>query len=98
MNEIRIPFSGIPENEITEVDVKMAKSNRIWRYKIEPLLINDLNLKDDIHCQRVEKMQDSIKNHDKRWELIQILNTNEESEYVHILYREKNYENNIINK
>ena len=98
MNEIRIPFSGIPENEITEVDVKMTKSNRIWRYKIEPLLINNLNLKDDIHCQRVKKMQDSINNHDRQWELIQILNTNEESEYVHILYREKNIENNIINK
>ena len=45
MNEIRIPFSGISENEITEVEVKMAESNRIWRYKIEPLLIKDLKLK-----------------------------------------------------
>ena len=37
-------------------------------------------------------MQDSIKNNDNRWELIQILNTNEESKDVHILYREKNIE------
>jgi hypothetical protein len=97
MNEIRIPCPGIPDDKTTLVEVKMPGSDCICRYRIEPFLINDVHLDHINRTIRVEKLRSLIHNYDQHWELIQIFNTNENSEYVHILYREKN-KKNINNK
>jgi len=96
MNEIWLPCPGIPEDERAVVEVKMSGTNCVCRYRIEPLLINDLHLKQNNSDLRINKLRNLIKNYDKHWELIQIFNTNEGSDYVHILYREKYTETTLL--
>jgi hypothetical protein len=96
MKGICLPWPEIPEDERAVVEVKLSGSNRLCRFRIEPLLINDLGGKQNNTDLRINKLRNWIQNYDKQWELIQIFNTNEGSEYVHILYREKYAETTLL--
>jgi hypothetical protein len=89
MKEVCLPFAEIPENETAEVEVKAPLSNRIWKYRIESFLVNDPFAKSVNNLIKIEKLRKLIKDYDHRWELIQIYDTNRESEFVHVLYRER---------
>jgi hypothetical protein len=96
MKEISLSCVGIPQDKTTVIEVKTSGSHQICRYRIEPFMINDLNLNENNREHRVEKLRNLIQNYDKQWELIQIYNSNESSEFIHILYREKNTETTLI--
>jgi hypothetical protein len=95
MREICLPCPVMPENETEMIEIKMSGTNRICRYRIEPLLINDLEFKQNNTDLRIKKLKELIQNYDEHWELIQIFNTNVGSDYVHMLYREKYTETSI---
>ena len=84
MKEICLPFSGLADNESAEVTVKSQESDKTWNYRVVSFNIksrsSDLILKD---------LREKIGAYDPEWELIQIFDTTEGTEHVHVLYRKK---------
>jgi hypothetical protein len=88
MKEICIPLVGIPENDTTEVIVQSGQSKLYWRYRVERFAIAHTVSAE----QRIQELRLRIKKYDPHWELIQIMDTNEQHSHVHILYRERKEE------
>lgn len=85
MKDICLPFTGIPDNNTAEVIIKMAPSDITMHYRIESF---DLKLANNAEG-RIQILREQIKKYDPRWELIQIMDTNERQSCVHVLYRER---------
>ena len=88
MKEVCIPFAGIKNNERAEVEVRVPKSNRIWKYRIESFEYKS-GEKDMAKNESIENLQNKIRTYDSNWELIQIFDSDETSGYVQLLYRYK---------
>ena len=88
MKEICIPLSVTDEQERAEVIVRLPDSGNIFHYRLESVNIDKSKTQNGTQ-HHISKLKQFIKNYSPKWELIQILDTAEGSEYVHILYREQ---------
>ncbi|MBN1599008.1 MAG: hypothetical protein JW894_12005 [Bacteroidales bacterium] len=89
MRSICIPVKGISEGDIAEVEVRVLKSDLVWKYRLESFKLPNTGKSPSDTIKRIDSLRKLIKEYDQSWELIQILDTIEASEYVHILYRKK---------
>jgi len=83
-----IPVADIKENESAEVEVRIPKSKRVWKYRIESFEIKS-GEKDEMKNIPIENLRYKIKTYDSNWELIQIFDSDQTSGYVQLLYRYK---------
>lgn len=88
MKEVCIPFADIRENERAEVEVRVPKSKRVWKYRVESFDVASGKEKDEKE-KMIENLRYRIKTYDSDWELIQIFESDPESGYVQLLYRQK---------
>ena len=77
------------EAERAEVEVRLSESDRIQRYRLESVDMRELNQTKTSALDRVERLQHFINSYSNNWELIQILDTIEGADYIHLLYREQ---------
>ena len=84
MKEICLPFSGIADNESAEVIVRTQDSDKTWKYRVV-----SFGIKNNNNQVIIEDLRAKIKQYDPEWELIQIFDTSEGTEHVHVLYRKK---------
>lgn len=88
MKEVCIPVADLKDHERAEVEVRIPKSKQVWKYRIETCKIKS-NEKDEAGDLPVENLRYIINTYDSKWELIQILNSDQTSGYVQLLYRYK---------
>lgn len=84
MKEICLPFAGLAENESAEVTVKSQESDKTWKYRVVAFHLKSKNI--DVI---LTDLREKISTYDPEWELIQIFDTTEGTEHVHVLYRKK---------
>ncbi len=84
MKEICLPFAGLADNESAEVIVKSQDSDKAWNYRVV-----SFNIKSTSTDNILKDLREKINTYDPDWELIQIFDTTEGKEYVHVLYRKK---------
>ena len=82
MKEICLPFTGIADNESAEVIVKSQDSEKTWKYRVV-----SFNIKSNNTDVIIKELREKIRLYDPAWELIQIFDTSEGTEHVHVLYR-----------
>jgi hypothetical protein len=88
MKELCIPFRDIKENEMAEVEIKVPQRELVWRYRIEA--VNFSSQGENITVtDKIEHLCNEIKTHDPDWELIQIIDSDEKTGYIKLLYRYK---------
>lgn len=90
MKEICIPFKGIEDNDPVEVVVRNCRNNEEWLYRIESIKIEDIGSKENNKSNRIERLLNFIRSYDLRWELLNILNTENPDGCIHLLYRKQN--------
>ena len=88
MKEVCIPFTGIKNDERAEVEVRIPKSNRIWKYRIEAFEFK-YEKENETANEPITNLQNMINKYDSNWELIQIFDLDKTSGYVQLLYRYK---------
>jgi hypothetical protein len=105
MRQICIPFSDIADNKQAEVEIRIPDTGEIWRYRLESIQGeikdgNEIGINDDIAA-----LQKYINAYNTDWELIQIFDKNHRTGNIHLLYREREFQdssaiisNSIINK
>ncbi len=89
MKEVCIPLVDINKNDIAEVEVRIPKRRRVWKYRVESFHISEKSKEDSDIEKRIKNLRDRISEYDPDWELIQIFDSENASGYVQILYRYK---------
>ena len=88
MRDICIPVPDAYPNKRTEFEI-LFEGNDVERYRIECFPITQADDKYNNHASRASLLKNAIAAYDYSWELIQILDTRESTDYVYILYRKK---------
>ncbi len=87
MKEVCIPINNIAHDEYAEVNVRVPNTGQEWHYRIETFESEESFSHDNAE-QVFSNLQSYIKSYNEKWELIQILDTQVGSPYVHLVYRE----------
>jgi len=92
MREICLPIPKILENE--KIDIKLSIGNQQFIYHIESFNWNSNNIIDKKNSitdslTKILNLKKAIENYDESWELIQIFTPQKNSEWVQVLYRQK---------
>ena len=92
MKDISIPLPDFLDQQIAEIEVKINGKKRQYNFRIESfrwepdgvtLLVAD----------KVKILRENLEKYDKSWQLIQIFRPDENSKFVHVLYRQSSPEN-----
>ncbi len=89
MKEVCLPFTDLKDNEIAEVEIRISERKRVLKYRIESFALAPPEKKKPGTNEKINLLREMIKAYDPDWELIQILDSNEGSNYVQLLYRYK---------
>jgi hypothetical protein len=84
MKEICLPFAGLADNESAEVIIRSQESDKSWSYRVVSFNIPKVD-----SSRMIKTLREKIHQYDPAWELIQIFDNSEGTEYVHVLYRKK---------
>ncbi|MBN2349708.1 MAG: hypothetical protein JXJ22_12750 [Bacteroidales bacterium] len=95
MKELCVPVPNFKDNEVAEVEVKLQNKIIKYNFRVEsfPWEIKDemSNLEHPLEksLARITRLKNAIESYDKNWELIQIFNPSENSDFIQVLYRKK---------
>jgi hypothetical protein len=88
MKELCIPFTDIKDGEKADVEVRVPQSKQVWKYRIESINIA-YRQEEKPKENKIDKLRYKIKTYDPNWELLQIYDLDEGSDFVRLLYRRK---------
>ncbi|WP_321306537.1 hypothetical protein [Marinifilum fragile] len=96
MREICVPIPFSDDEQVAEVEVKLANRKISVQYRLESFLwdVSDdanFNPEDGIaeDLMKIYKLKKLIADYDSAWELIQIFTPSENSKYIQVLFRKK---------
>ncbi len=89
MKEICIPINKLNEAERAELEIRLSDNDQIQRYRLESVNMTELKRSETISTLRVERLQQYISSYSNEWELIQIMDSSEGANYIHLLYRKR---------
>ena len=89
MKEICIPFTNIADEEKAEVEVRVPGTNKVWKYRVEPVHVTHSVNEGATQGEGIDKLLQFIGAYSQNWELLQIIGMNEKTGNIHMLYREK---------
>ena len=95
MKELCVPVPNFKDNQVAEVEVKVNNETLKYNFRVEsfPWEIHDelsvLEHPVEKSLARITRLKNAIESYDKDWELIQIFNPSENSDFIQVLYRKK---------
>lgn len=96
MKELAIPLPYIRDDQIAEVELTIGRTRLRYSFRVEsfPWDVEDefSHPGDDEITRsltRITRLKKAIQEYDPEWELIQIFNPSENSQYIQVLYRKK---------
>ena len=95
MREICVPIPLTEDNQVAEVEVKLADRKISVQYRLEAFAWDVTNEADKIPDELSERLlkicnlKKSIAEYDKNWELIQIFTPAESAKHIQVLFRKK---------
>ncbi len=89
MKEICIPFNKVNEAEKAELEIKFSGGTKTQHYRLESIDIREFSSSETSSSERVERLRQYISSYSADWELIQILDSSEGENYIHLLYRKR---------
>lgn len=85
MKDICIPISHISDNQIAEITVKIEGVEQKFNFRVESFPWNTSAPAEE----RIAVLRHVIETYDKGWEIMQIYNPSESSDYIHVLFRKR---------
>jgi hypothetical protein len=96
MKEICIPFSNIADEEKAEVEVRVPGTGKVWKYRVEPVHVTYPGKDETKQTRGIDRLMQFIGAYNQNWELIQIIDMNEKTGNMHMLYREKQFPASLL--
>jgi hypothetical protein len=90
MKDVSIPLPEFLEQQIAEIEVKINGKKRQYNFRVESFRWEP---DDEIWVvdRKINRLKELIDGYNKSWELIQIFKPKEDSKYVQVLFRQKNF-------
>lgn len=94
MKDLCIPIPHFAEDQIAEVELKIAGKKMSFYFRVEsfPWSLDDnepITDDGDSSLAKISRLKKAIAEYDKNWELIQIYTPSEKSRFIQVLYRKK---------
>ncbi len=95
MKDLSIPVPGFKDYDNAEIILKIGGKEIQYNFRIVSFPWEDdkdeENFTDHLSrsLARIYRLREAIENYDKKWELIQIFNPSENSNYIQVLYRKR---------
>lgn len=95
MREICVPIPLTEDNQVAEVEVKLADQKISINYRLESFsweVTDEMEAESDKITDKllkIYKLKESIANYDPAWELIQIYTPAETAKNIQVLFRKK---------
>lgn len=85
MKDICIPISHLGDNQIAEITILIGEKENKFNFRVESF---PWNTKATVE-ERISVLRKVIETYDKDWEIVQIYNPTEKSDFIHVLFRRK---------
>lgn len=96
MREICIPIPHFGEQQIAEVEVTVNGKKRKYNFRIEsfPWGLSDHKFEDKLSETefKISHLRRLLENYDDSWELVQIFTPRENSLFIQVLFRQRQFE------
>lgn len=96
MKEIALPLPYFRDDQIAEVELSISRSRLHYNFRIESFpwdIEDEFTHPDDDEItrslKRITRLRKAIQEYDPEWELIQIFNPPENSNFIQVLYKKK---------
>ena len=89
MKEICIPLEKVKESTSADLEIKLSDSQQKQLFRLESVKMTEGDGLKNTSKSRVELLKKFISSYNNNWELIQILDSREGANYIHLLYRKR---------